>query len=80
MTKKVEPCPRLSKCPMVNDSANKHSALNEKIKEQFCNHNHTQCARYFIIKILGGEFVPHDLQPNQMKRAKKLIISNQDLL
>lgn len=65
-------CERLEKCPMVNDS-NEGPVSPGKIRKKYCNNNYSACARYMVLKSLGGEFVPFDLQPDHEERAKEII-------
>lgn len=66
-------CERLSKCPMVNDSNGGPASAAEKIKEQYCNTNHSECARYMVLQAVGGDFIPNDLQPAETSKAEEII-------
>lgn len=66
-------CERLSACPVVNDSKNGSAAHAEKIKEKYCNKDYEKCARYMVLKSIGGDFIPNDLLPEEVERAKEII-------
>lgn len=65
-------CERLLRCLIVNDSK-EDSASVEMVKEKYCNNNYSACARYMVLKSVGGDFVPNDLMPEQVERVKKII-------
>lgn len=73
-------CERRAGCPMVNGSGKTPPAEIEMIVRAFCTADYSACARYMVLKALGGEFVPLDLQPRQADRAREIIRDNQDLL
>lgn len=66
-------CEKLSGCPMVNGARGNPADSCEKIKEKYCNGNYSECARYMIVREVGGDFVPPDLQPDQIEEAKEII-------
>ncbi|MFX1374343.1 MAG: hypothetical protein ACFFA0_00885 [Promethearchaeota archaeon] len=43
-------------------------------KQKYCKTNYITCARYIVAQSLGKEKVPKDLFPNQVERAKNLIL------
>jgi len=65
-------CERLLKCSIVNDSTEGTVSV-EMVKEKYCNNNYSACARYMVLKSVGGDFVPNDLMPEQVERAKEII-------
>jgi len=71
-------CERLDKCPIVNDSKNGTAADFEKIKEKYCTDNYANCARYMVLTSVGGDFVPNDLLPEQVEKAKEIIAEAQE--
>lgn len=73
-------CERLSKCPVVNNSDEGPEPPPGRIKEKYCYNNYSECARYMVLKAVGGEFVPADLQPDQAGRAKEIIEETMELL
>lgn len=73
-------CERRDGCPVVNDTGKTPPAEMEMIVRTFCTADFSACARFMVLKALGGEFVPLDLQPRQTDRAREIIRDNQDLL
>ena len=66
-------CEKLSGCPMVNGNRGNSLEFCEKIKEKYCNDNNLECARYMIVREVGSDFVPQDLEPDQIEEAKEII-------
>ena len=65
-------CERLLNCPIVNDPK-EGTVSAEKVKEKYCNNNYSACARYMVLKSVGADFIPNDLMPDQVERAKETI-------
>jgi hypothetical protein len=65
-------CERLLKCSIVNDPTEGAVSV-ELVKEKYCNNNYSACARYMVLESVGGDFVPNDLMPEQVERAKEII-------
>jgi hypothetical protein len=68
-------CERILKCPMVNAPG----SAPERIKEEYCYNNYSQCARYKVLTAVGGEFVPPDLLPHQHEEANEIIEEAREL-
>lgn len=66
-------CEKLPGCPMVKETRGNSPEFCMKIKEKYCNDNNSECARYMIVREVGGDFVPPDLQPDQIEEAKEII-------
>lgn len=73
-------CERLAKCPIVNDVVYGSTADFEKIKTKYCYNNYSECARYMVLAAVGGDFVPNDLLPEQVEKAKEIIEEAQEFL
>lgn len=73
-------CERMGKCPVVGDDSGLEVGDREMIVETFCTADYSACARYRVLRALGGEFVPADLLPRQVERAEEIIEENRDLL
>lgn len=73
-------CERLEKCPIVNDAASASTADFEKIKTKYCYNNYSECARFMVLTAVGGDFVPNDLLPVQVEKAKEIIEEAQGFL
>ncbi|MFC2155629.1 hypothetical protein ACFLRB_03965 [Acidobacteriota bacterium] len=71
-------CERLDKCPMMNDSKIGTPSDFEKVKEKYCTDNYENCARYMVLSAVGGDFVPNDLLPEQVEKAKEIIAEAQE--
>jgi hypothetical protein len=65
-------CERLLECQIVNNP-NEEVVSVETLKEKYCNTNYSACARYKVLKSVGGDFVPNDLLPDEVERAKQII-------
>ena len=65
-------CERLLKCQIVNNP-NEEVVSVKKVKEKYCNTNYSACARYMVLKSVGADFVPNDLLPDEVERAKEII-------
>ena len=66
-------CECLTKCPFFNDMMLGMPNIAEKMKNQFCLNNNTECARYMVFKVLGREKVPSDLFPVQVYRVEDIL-------
>jgi hypothetical protein len=66
-------CELISACPFFNDRMKNMPAMSNIYKRNYCQGDHTNCARYMVREKLGKEKVPGDLYPNQQDRANMLI-------
>jgi hypothetical protein len=66
-------CERLDECPFFNDRLLNMPPVAEAMKRRYCMRNYTQCARYIVKLSLGRRYVPADLFPNDIIRAKILV-------
>jgi hypothetical protein len=73
-------CERLEKCPIVNETKNGSASDFQKIKETYCYQNFEKCARYIVLTTVGGDFVPKELLPEQVEKAKEIIAGAQEWL
>ena len=67
-------CERLETCPFFTDRMAQMPSVSEMIKKSYCLEDKTKCARYHVSK--AGIPVPSDLFPNDVERAKQLLIEN----
>lgn len=68
-------CERLEQCIFFSRKMKDMPAEADQLKEKYCLHDNSHCARYLILKELGKEKVPYDLFPNQRRRALKILSS-----
>jgi len=66
-------CEFISRCPFFNDRMKDMPAMSEIYKKNYCQGDHSNCARYQVREKLGTDKVPPDLFPNQHDRAMKLM-------
>ena len=71
-------CEYFGNCPYIADQHSKHKAIKTLFVKFFCEGNSSSCAHYLVLKELGEEFIPQDLEPDQGWLAKKIISSNKD--
>ena len=68
-------CESLTKCPFFNDKMARKDVLAYVYKQRFCKGDNSQCARYVVMKRLGKENVPIDLYPNEMAKARTIVLT-----
>lgn len=66
-------CICLPRCPFFNDRMASKPAMATMYKQQYCQGDSTHCARHIVFTALGREFVPENLFPNQVDRAKQIL-------
>jgi len=66
-------CECLSFCPFFNDRMVNMPAMAKLMKQNFCQDDYVDCARYRVIKALGPGQVPADLFPNMTREAETLL-------
>ncbi len=67
-------CPRASQCnAFFKDQLSLLFNLSDIFKQQYCFKDYAKCARFMLLQKLGLEKVPHDLFPNEMKRAEEIL-------
>lgn len=69
-------CPRARECPFYNDRMKNMPALALMYKISFCSNQFDACARYLVAQVLGPQFVPETLFPNQIQKAYEVIAQN----
>jgi hypothetical protein len=53
----------------------KKNVLAYVYKQRFCKGDSSECARFVVMKRLGKESVPVDLYPNEMAKAREIMLS-----
>ena len=66
-------CVCLPKCPFFNDKMTMMPTAADMMKKKFCLKDCTDCARYMVFSKKGKEFVPPDLYPNNVDRARAIL-------
>ncbi|MBS2099539.1 hypothetical protein [Carboxylicivirga linearis] len=66
-------CEKVKGCPFFNEKMSNMPATAAGYKRKYCMGDNQNCARYMVLKKLGGDKVPVDLFPNQVEKAKMLI-------
>lgn len=69
-------CEKLEQCPFYNDKMPIESGLGRLYKKNYCEGDKTKCARYIVVTTLGKEYVPENLFPNMIDKARSIIQSN----
>ena len=69
-------CENLSKCPFYQGQMAMESGLGSMYKKKYCEGDKLLCARYLIATRLGKEFMPQNLYPNMMDKAKEILAKN----
>ena len=69
-------CEHLSDCAYFKGNIFNMPITEEMIKNEYCRCNPFQCARYFILKILGNPDIPVLLRPDQTGWARDFIMQN----
>ena len=70
-------------CECLKDCLYFKSAIFDEIdgmreirQQKYCKGDNSTCARYMIFKALGKEYVPKNLLPSQVEKAKEIIEQN----
>ena len=63
-------CEKVPFCPFYNNMMGVNEA-NEKMKKQYCLGDKQDCARYLLVRNLGG--VPIPIYPDEMDKAKSFL-------
>lgn len=66
-------CDCLEGCPFFNDKMPIDTGIGKIYKDKYCLSNFNDCARHQVKNKLGKEYVPVNLYPNMLERAKVII-------
>lgn len=69
-------CEKLAKCPFYQGQMSMENGLGSMYKKRYCEGDKLLCARYTVATKLGADFVPSNLYPNMMDKAKEIIAKN----
>lgn len=72
----MQACENLSKCPFYQDQMQIDSAIGSMYKKRYCEGDKSLCARYAVASQVGKQFVPANLYPNMLDKAKEIIASH----
>jgi len=64
-------CDRAQTCAFFGNKLALKPAVLELVKQTYCDHDKTQCARYQLITV--GLSVPDDLYPSDINRGREII-------
>jgi len=68
-------CVCLERCPFFNDRMANMPAVADMMKEKYCKGDSSSCARFMVFKAKGKDFVPADMYPRDVAKAKELMAS-----
>ena len=66
-------CPKIQGCAFFQKNANTMPSLADKLKQRYCFRDNKRCARLWINRELGREFLPDLLLPNQYDWAQQIL-------
>jgi hypothetical protein len=66
-------CALLAKCIFFNDKMASMPTAADLLKKKFCLKDSSTCARFMVCTALSREYVPADLFPNNIDRARVII-------
>ena len=69
----MDQCPSLPRCYLLNEKLAKMPAAVDMIKMRYCSEEGRACARWMVISVLGPEWVPPNLFPHELERARLLL-------
>lgn len=69
-------CECLPGCVFFNDKMADKPSTTEMMKKRYCKGDNAGCARYVVKVALGTNRVPSDLYPNQLDKARELVVAN----
>jgi len=68
-------CVCLAGCPFFNDKMKGMEGVAELFKARYCMGDSSLCARHMVFEKLGKPGVPADLYPNQLDRARAILVA-----
>ncbi|MFP4459301.1 MAG: hypothetical protein ACLFSQ_06920 [Candidatus Zixiibacteriota bacterium] len=69
-------CQNTETCPFFNDRMANMTIISKMIKKKYCLGDNTKCARWMVSSNIGNGFIPPNLEPLQVERAKKILESH----
>lgn len=69
-------CEFIEKCPFFLGKLAEKPGQIEELKENYCESNNLNCARYMIAQSVGKEHMPADLYPDEKIVAYQVIAEN----
>lgn len=69
----MTPCEYQSSCTYYNILKGKSPAILQYIKEEYCDSQYTECARFMVSKVHGQNHVPKYLFPEDIQEACKIL-------
>lgn len=66
-------CELSAGCNFLNNQVSDNQGRIDFYKEFYCLGSKSICARYMIAKSIGKDFVPENLSPNHVMRAKEIL-------
>lgn len=65
-------CQIAKQCPYYT-ARDGQQAISAWLRSQYCRGNFAQCARHTVHEVMGQEYVPADLFPNEQARAHQIL-------
>ena len=69
----MKTCEFLSSCDFYNDLRKRRPITLESVKEEYCDSNYTQCARFMVSRLHGPGRVSKYLFPEDIQEACKIL-------
>lgn len=69
-------CENLQNCPFYQGKMSMESGLGSMYKKRYCEGDKLLCARYTVASRLGKEYMPPNLYPNMMDKAREILEKN----
>ena len=66
-------CEYLAGCLFYQEKMPMDKGLGSVYRKNYCETDHSKCARYLVVQAIGREHVPTDLYPNMYQRAEQII-------
>lgn len=67
-------CERMNSCPYYEtDLMKAFPSMLEKRQREYCKGDNSKCARYIVFNELGEKYVPKDLLPIDVDRARAIL-------
>lgn len=67
-------CELVERCPVYNGEMRLSGSICNKYKNCYCSSNKNSCARYMIFTQIGRGYVPGNLFPDMLGKARQIIV------
>jgi hypothetical protein len=69
----VADCELLKTCLFFSDRMSNMPKTTHMVKSKYCKGCNSDCARHMVFAALGKDYVPPDLFPGQIEKAREII-------